>query len=1031
MISTALERSLTNAQSLQSPKPAQPRLVDLQSADQPKNLNPQPLGQRATDLSRQSEKFATAWQKISPQLIVSLTPYQQDELAEHLDSLVQDDSAKKYLCWGPGTDPAIMMAYYAAEKAAGMGIEDVGIKANQFLGSGKWGRVASDSIFHGAQGKPVTITWSIVPDGTQVASRFGGTSASNFRSWMTSIYGGNAQGIASQQPWFAIVRSAINAMGADCGINFIYEPNDDGVTMSNTVSGSGRLGSRGDIRIGANTIDGSGDPGSGRSILAFAYAPDYGDIVFDSADPFFNNTSDNSIRFHNVMGHEVGHAIGLAHVCPVNQTKLMEPTVNSVFRGPQFDETYSLQRQYGDPWERLGSSTNNDFPAVASLLNLVDDENRLIRWVSIDGANDQDYYRFNAQSFQKLNIVLNPISPSYLEGAQLSTGCTAGTIFDPSRQQNLGLEILAADGTTVIASSTDAPIGQGERILGHEFETGGLHYIRITGDDQDSAQLYSLTILLGGAPPSPRVVFGSNDLIAESGSVKNGSPDPGETMSFNLSLVNLGTKISSNLKLSLTIPEGMSASASEFTFDDPEPGTSSTQNVHFMFTGNCGQSYQIPGIISDDSGEQSRFNLRYQIGTLEETDPYREDFDASAALPEGWTTSSTGSNAQLWRTVSDRSWSTPFSVFTPGVEGVSASTLTSPPIPLGAANNVLKFVHYYDFERGWDGAVLEASLSDGEWFDMPSHPDVIAEVGGYLDGSIFSLSGNPLKGRSAWTGTNGGLTLAEFALPDQWGNQIIRLRWVSGHDRNEAKTGWYLDRLALERELGICEPHRPLVTLTTLGATSFQEGNINTSSELTLSIELPISEDLIIPLHTTGSAEASDLSGNLTITIPAGQTSAQVTLSAASDELSEGPETITISLPDDAEKFAAAENSEQTFTITEGSNFDTWSSENLPDGATPTEDSDSDGWSNLGEYILGTDPTAPNSKRTLKINILPDLLEIPFPETPERSDGTFTIETSSDLNTWFPANFIRLPDSLRIPRNDSQRYLRFTFSLNE
>lgn len=991
-------------------------------------------GHRAAILAQNSPRFTQTWEKIDPKIIALLTPSAQDDLADHLDTLTTEEADKHYLCWTPGTSPELVMAYHAAEEAAGLNYSaqassnDVSIKADQFLGAGKWTRVASDSLFHGSTGGPVTITWSIVPDNTQVANGSGGNSASNFRSWISGIYGGNAAGIPSEQPWFELISAAFNDMADQCGINFIYESNDDGATMSSNTSGEGRLGVRGDIRIGANFVDGSGDPENGGSVLAFAYAPNFGDIIFDSADPFFENTSNSSIRFHNVMAHELGHAIGLAHVCPINRTKLMEPTVTTSFRGPQFDETYSLQRQYGDPWERLGGSTANEFANQASFLNLTDDESRLIRWVSIDNANDQDHFRFTSEQFQKLTVVVSPQTNSYLEGAQLSSGCTSGTNFSPSTQQNLTLEVLATDGNTVLASSTDGAIGEGESIIDLEFENEGTHYIRVAGDNTDSAQLYSLTILLGGAPPTPNVVFASNNLVAESGSVKNGRPDPGETILVDLSLVNVGTKISSNLKVDLTIPDGMTSNATQLSFADPEPGATSSQPLTFMFTGQCGQVYQIPGVISDESGEQSRFTLNYRLGLLEEGDPYREDFDDSLILPAGWTQTITGAGED-WRVVTDESWSAPHSIFAPGVPAISTSTLTTPSIPLGAANNRLRFAHFYDFELRWDGGVLEASLEDGDWFDLPTHPDVIVETGGYSPTLISSLSSNPLKGRSSWTGSNGGLALTEFDLPDSWGTQNIRFRWISGYDRSVSENGWYLDRFNLERDFAICEPHRPAVTLSTTGELNLIEGN--TQSTITASIELPIATDLNIPLTFAGTASADDFSGEITLTIPARATSAQSSFSANADDLREGSETLIISLPEDDASFAAPGNTPLTFTITESENFSSWAAQNLPHGATPNDDSDLDGLNNLGEYLLGTSPTDPTSTHRLHVKLLETELHIPIPPLPERSDGQIRVERSADLQTWTTVIPTLTRDSLQIPRDDHTRYLRLNFSLNE
>ena len=213
------------------------------------------------------------------------------------------------------------------------------------------------------------MTWSIVPDGTSTPG-LGNSSftESNLREWMSELYGGSATGIASEQPWFDLVRSCFEAMEERSGLTFVYEPNDNGVTLSSTNSGV--LGVRGDIRLSARTLDGNGDPDDNTNTLAFAFAPNNGDVVLDSGDSFFNNISSNSRGFFNTLTHELGHAIGLAHVCPINSTKLMEPLISRLFRGPQFDEFYSIQRQYGDEQEIANGDSNNDDASRAIPLEL-------------------------------------------------------------------------------------------------------------------------------------------------------------------------------------------------------------------------------------------------------------------------------------------------------------------------------------------------------------------------------------------------------------------------------------------------------------------------------------------------------------------------------------------------------------------------------------------------------------------------------------------------------------------------------------
>lgn len=975
---------------------------------------------------KRSQNFNTAWESIDPRILKPLSQFERVKLAQYLNSQIQPSGdtqeigPKQYLCWSPDTPLEIGMAYHAAEKAA-VRQNTTPNEANQFLNEPKWSNVASDFLDHSNQGDAVRITWSIVPDGTIVPGGSSDAGPSNFRSWIRGIYGGSSTGSADQQPWFPLIQEAFDLIEDECGITFIYEPNDDSRAMS--PSNPGALGVRGDIRIGANFIDGPSNT------LAFAYAPNYGDIVFDSADTFYSNTSNNSLGLVNVMAHELGHAIGLAHVCPVNQTKLMEPFVNTSFRGPQYDETYSLQHQYGDPEETLGNnSTNNNIARLATPLNLVDDQRKFLEWLSIDGENDVDYYSFSTLEFQKLRVVLSPHHSSYLEGEQTNLGCTNGTTFFPSNRQNLGFQIIGSDRTTILTTINATPAGSGENLINFEFEAAGRYYIRVFGDGSNLAQLYSLSITIGGAPPSPLLRFGSDTIVAESGSVKNGYPDPGETISVDLSLVNLGTLISSNLKATFSPPEEVTLSATELNFDDPGPGDASTQNIHIMFDETCGQVYNIPVTIEDDSGEQSQFTLSYQVGLLEEGDPYREDFDLASTLPDGWSQSVDGTGED-WRIVSDKDWSAPNSVFSPGVSSVGTATLTSTAFELGSAGNVLKFVLSYNLEGFFDGAVLEASLSGGEWFDLPTHPEVDIEIGGYTD-SIFDGSPNPLSGRSSWSGNSGGFKRSEFNLPDTWGDQEIRFRWIVGHDSGTAGDGIYLDRIILERQLGICEKHRPSVNITALGSKNLQEGNPESSTILTASIELPIAKPLLIPLSTSGSAEANDFSGNLNLLIPVGQKSASVILLATADEATEGPETLTIFVPDGAENFTAAEGSSRTFSIVETVGYEAWAQEFLPEGTTLEDDSDLDGWSNLEEYFLGTTPTDPTSKRNFTLSLIDGILEVPFADLPEREDGEVGIQLSPDLENWADATVDRSQNSLRVTPAAGQRYLRLTFSLN-
>ena len=351
------------------------------------------------------------------------------------------------------------------------------VLATQFLGIGHWSETATDGSGQGVQGLPVTVTWSIVPDGTGAPDRGGGAAApSNLRAWLAGIYGTAAGGVENQ-PWFPLFQEAFDNIAAQSGLRLVYEPNDDGVALTNFSSGKGVLGVRGDIRLSSRDID--GDFG----VLAFAYSPNYGDVVIDSTDGFFNNTSSNSIRLVNTLTHELGHALGLGHVCPIDQTKLMEPFLTTAFRGCQFDDTYSLQRQYADELEIHSGLRNNDTAGNATPVSLVPGATSTWRWLSNDDSSDVDYIRFSGLAGQSLTVRVvpsDPIAPAdadvdtYREGAQNSDGtCSAGSDFDPTTQQDLTLELLGGNGSTVLAGSTSAPAGETESIGGFLLPSDG------------------------------------------------------------------------------------------------------------------------------------------------------------------------------------------------------------------------------------------------------------------------------------------------------------------------------------------------------------------------------------------------------------------------------------------------------------------------------------------------------------------------------------------------------------------------------
>ncbi len=426
----------------------------------------------------ESPPNATPSRRTEPAL-PSMTPERLD-LISRLRAMSPAERAGICCCFAPNTDPSVVAMINEIIEA---GID--------FRPDIRWTTTASNPNGTGLLNEPITIRYSVVPDGTAIYGSAGEASApSNLVAAFNAQFG-------SPAVWMNLVHQVMNRWSALSGITYVYEPNDDGAQLG-TVQGA--VGIRGDVRISGHTIDGP------FGILAYNFFPENGDMVIDTSDvALFGDPTSNFRYLRNTLAHEAGHGLGLRHVCPTNSTKLMEPYITTAFDGPQSDDVMGAQYHYGDDMEP------NQTTATARDLGWRGNGAFSVNDVSCDAFGDVDCFKFSVVGGKRATISVQPQGSTYLEGPQTGGGCTPGTLFNSLTVANLAIDLIGPNGSTVMATADQNPAGLGEVLTNMALgATPGAWFIRVRTTAQTGPQAYSLTVSISDAttPPTPPCFVG-------------------------------------------------------------------------------------------------------------------------------------------------------------------------------------------------------------------------------------------------------------------------------------------------------------------------------------------------------------------------------------------------------------------------------------------------------------------------------------------------------------------------------------------
>jgi methionine-rich copper-binding protein CopC len=380
--------------------------------------------------------------------------------------------------WAPDTPQSVVDAF--EDQVAELNGADIGhIEAH------RWTSTSTDPGPLG-QGDATTLTWSIMDDGAEIGGFVGeATSPSNLQTRLNALYG-------SSDTWLPLFQQVFDRWEFLSGIDFVFEPNDDGSPMSQV--NVGQPGIRGDLRLGGHFIDGNSNT------LAYNFFPGFGgDMVIDTADNFLDDLSNNSLVLRTIIAHEAGHGIGQFHTTPIVNQKVMEPNINLEFDGPQHDDVLRIQRGYGDRFERNGGNDTADTAASIGPLTVTPvvlgqatvtpyDHSDVDDYVSIDDDSDVDYYRFSLSAPTSVDISVAPVGTQYGTGIH---GEGNPAIIDSRLLSDLRLVVLNSNGTTERANVNATGLGGSESVVNLNLPAGE-YFIRISGA-QNAAQLYRLT----------------------------------------------------------------------------------------------------------------------------------------------------------------------------------------------------------------------------------------------------------------------------------------------------------------------------------------------------------------------------------------------------------------------------------------------------------------------------------------------------------------------------------------------------------